>query len=298
MNILVESLNERWNRFFKELHNCKNTPSVDVVHDLRVSIRRLDAAIDVLTNFIIEDNDIAFAREELKSILKPFGKLRDIHVQQEWINNIYKDLGYGLRKYIAALKKKEKKVEHDLVELAKNFNPIFTERMIHHTVPNLMQAGQKDKFSFPLRAYEIMLAIFGTVKKVEQSVLLDENDTEALHQLRIAFKQYRYTAELLKSLFVNGKKELLKRMNNLQTLLGEIHDFDVLLNKFYKFMHKRKRTLLEIEDLKRSIHLLSQIRKSYYKQFLDFPELQKNIFHPDNLMDLSKLADVELGLSL
>ncbi|HLC15470.1 MAG TPA: CHAD domain-containing protein [Thermodesulfovibrionia bacterium] len=289
---MVESLNERWNKFFKELHNCKNTPSVDAVHDLRVSIRRLDAAIDVLTNFI-EDKDISLAKEELRGILKPFGQLRDIHVQQEWIENIFKKFGHGLKKYTAKLKNKERKLEQSLIRVAENFNPVFTEKMINETVPKLMEAEQRDKNFFPLRAYEIMAASFGNVKKAEQSALLDENDTEALHQLRIAFKHYRYTAELLKSLFADGKKELLKNMHSLQTLLGEIHDFDVLSDKFYKFMHKRKRTLLEIEDLKRSIHLLSQIRESYYKQFLDFPELQKNIFHPDNLMDLSKLAEVE-----
>lgn len=294
MRILLESLNERLSRFSKELRNCKNEISVDAVHDLRVSIRRLDAALDTLSSFI-DDKNLVIIREEIKAILRPFGKLRDIHVQQEWINTIYKNLGPGLTKYLARQKKRKKKIEGTLIEVIKNFRPVLTEKMLSHGGSDFLQKGQINDSSFPQRAYEIMLRRYGAVKKAE-SLSMDENDTKALHQLRIDFKHYRYTAELLKPLFADGKNQIMKRMHSYQTLLGEIHDFDVLSNKLHNFMRKKKRTLLEIEDLKISIHRLSQKRRNYYSQFLEFPELQKDIFHPDNLIDSAQLAEVESDL--
>ena len=294
MSFLLESINERFNRFAKELKNCKNANSVDSVHDLRVSIRRLDAALDLLSNFI-EDNSLVLVRKEIKSILQPFGKLRDIHVQQQWINTIYKDHGSGLKKYISRLNKKEKKIENTLIELAKNFRPVLTQKMIDHLGYVLFQKEQINNFSFPMRAYEIMLIRYGLVKDAERHAM-DENDTDALHQLRIAFKHYRYTAELLKPLFASDKNMIMERMHSFQTLLGEIHDFDVLSKKFHKFIQKKNRTLLEIEDLRISINILLQKRRGYYKQFHDFPELQKDVFHPDNLIDSARLAEVELVL--
>jgi CHAD domain-containing protein len=47
--------------------------------------------------------------------------------------------------------------------------------------------------------------------------------------MRLAFKKYRYAAEVLLPLFPKATEETAKRLHDFQTLLGTIHDCDVIL---------------------------------------------------------------------
>jgi hypothetical protein len=64
---------------------------------------------------------------------------------------------------------------------------------------------------------------------------LDPAHPEALHRMRLAFKKYRYAAEVLLPLFPKATKETARRLHAFQTLLGTIHDFDVILAEAHAF---------------------------------------------------------------
>jgi len=59
--------------------------------------------------------------------------------------------------------------------------------------------------------------------------VLDEDEVEALHDLRIAAKRLRYILELSASCFGSGAAGAAKQARALQDLIGEIHDCDVML---------------------------------------------------------------------
>jgi hypothetical protein len=54
-------------------------------------------------------------------------------------------------------------------------------------------------------------------------------DSDALHDLRIAAKRLRYTAELFQSVLPPDAPKLIERLKDLQDDLGFIHDRDVLV---------------------------------------------------------------------
>jgi CHAD domain-containing protein len=58
---------------------------------------------------------------------------------------------------------------------------------------------------------------------------LDEHDTAALHALRIAAKRLRYVLEVVGFCLDDSTREADARLRELQTLIGTIHDLDVLL---------------------------------------------------------------------
>lgn len=64
---------------------------------------------------------------------------------------------------------------------------------------------------------------------------LDPAHPEALHRMRLAFKKYRYTAEIFLPLFPKAREETAKRLHDFQTLLGTIHDCDVILAEAASF---------------------------------------------------------------
>jgi hypothetical protein len=59
--------------------------------------------------------------------------------------------------------------------------------------------------------------------------VLDPDEAEALHDLRIAAKRLRYVLEVTGDLFGPFAGEARERAKDLQDLLGEIHDCDVLI---------------------------------------------------------------------
>jgi len=58
---------------------------------------------------------------------------------------------------------------------------------------------------------------------------LDPSNPEALHRMRLAFKKYRYAWEVLEPLLPRAPRNGGKRLHDFQTLLGTIHDCDVIL---------------------------------------------------------------------
>jgi hypothetical protein len=79
---------------------------------------------------------------------------------------------------------------------------------------------------------------------------LDPAHPEALHRMRLAFKKYRYAAEVLLPLFPEATEETAKRLHDFQTLLGTIHDCDVILTEAAAFrrgiLDQEKECSLEI----------------------------------------------------
>ncbi|HEX2720503.1 MAG TPA: CHAD domain-containing protein, partial [Candidatus Deferrimicrobium sp.] len=96
----------------------------------------------------------------------------------------------------------------------------------------------------------------GLLGKLEREVskhltaALDPAHPEALHRMRLAFKKYRYAAEVLLPLFPKATEETAKRLHAFQTLLGTIHDCDVILAEAASFrraiLGREKECALEI----------------------------------------------------
>jgi CHAD domain-containing protein len=58
--------------------------------------------------------------------------------------------------------------------------------------------------------------------------------------MRLAFKQYRYSVEVLAPLFPSVTPDTMERLHAFQAMLGDIHDLDVILAEA---AHFRRRVL-------------------------------------------------------
>ena len=84
---LAAELEKRKTVFFSRYHDVLQNPAPDPVHDLRVSIRRLTAML-LLLDKLAEANETAPIRLQLKRLMSPLGRLRDIQVRLEWIEHL------------------------------------------------------------------------------------------------------------------------------------------------------------------------------------------------------------------
>jgi CHAD domain-containing protein len=242
---LAESGRARSARFRECLKRASEDPASDeAIHDLRVAIRRVLAWIAVRDVLLGPDRRLRELRLSLKTLMSPLGKLRDAHVKRDWIRKVVPDGDEP--SYLYAVQ-----VASDVLR----WETRARERLGTESVRRL-------RLSFPKGAgglggqLEAAILAPGLLGRLEREVskhleaALDPAHPEALHRMRLAFKKYRYAAEVLLPLFPKGTGETEKRLHAFQTLLGTIHDCDVILAEASSFrraiLGQEKECTLEI----------------------------------------------------
>ena len=242
---LAETGRERSGMFRKRLRRAAADPaSEEAIHDLRVAIRRFLAWIAVRDALLGPDPRVREARSSLKTLMVPLGKLRDAHVKRDWIRKIVPEGDES--SYMYAIQ-----VASDVLR----WEARVRERL---------EAGSAARLRIPVaekHANAVVRGEIGTLaerrlrtlkKEVEKlrKAALDPAHPEALHRMRLAFKKYRYSAEVLLPLFPGATEETAKRLHDFQILLGTIHDCDVILAEASAFrrgiLGREKECALEI----------------------------------------------------
>jgi CHAD domain-containing protein len=123
---------------------------------------------------------------------------------------------------------------------------------IHPTVSGTLSHGSRrlrGSARAAVPAAEFLRELEREVSKL-LAAALDPAHPEALHRMRLAFKKFRYAAEVLLPLFPKATEETAKRLHAFQTLLGTIHDCDVILAEAASFrrdiLGREKECALEI----------------------------------------------------
>jgi CHAD domain-containing protein len=221
-----------------------NPASDEAVHDLRVAIRRVLAWIAVRDALLGPDRRLREARLSLKALMSPLGKLRDAHVKRDWIRTVGPEgdePSYLYSVQVASdILRWEARVRKRLgARSAGRFRLPFPKRV----------GGRGARLEAAIHAPELLGELEREVLKHRKGAL-DPAHPEALHRMRLAFKKYRYAAEVLLPLFPEATEETAKRLHAFQTLLGTIHDCDVILAEAASFrrniLGREKECALEI----------------------------------------------------
>jgi len=221
---LSEAGRARIDLFRKRLGRATADPaSEEAIHDLRVSIRRVLAWTAVREALLGPDRDLREARSSLKALMSPLGKLRDAHVKRDLIRTILpkgdeSSYLYALR-LAGDVQRREEKVRRLLGrKSARRIRvPLPPARTGRGSGADVSVAGLRH------------LSMLGRAVRKHRKGAVDPSNPEALHRMRLAFKKYRYAAEVFYPLFPRAGKTIAKRHQAFQTLLGTIHDCDVIL---------------------------------------------------------------------
>jgi CHAD domain-containing protein len=221
---LAESGQARFERFRECLKRAAADPaSDDAVHDLRVAIRRVLAWTEVRFALLGPDALLRDRCLSFKALMAPLGKLRDAHVKRDWIRKLVPegdDPSYLYSVQVASdVLRWEARVRERLgAPSTRRLRVPFPEGA----------GGRAGWFEAALLAPEFLRELEREVSK-HLGAALDPAHPEALHRMRLAFKKFRYAAEVLLPLFPKAPEDTGRRLRNFQTLLGTIHDCDVIL---------------------------------------------------------------------
>jgi CHAD domain-containing protein len=221
---LAETGRARIDLFRKRLRWAASDPaSEEAIHDLRVSIRRVLAWIAVREALLGPNRDLRAARSSLKAVMSPLGKLRDAHVKRDVIRTILPNGDEP--SYLYAIL-----VASDVGRWEERVRRLLGRKSARRIRVPLPMAGTGGD-SGPKASSQASrhLAKLGRAVDRHRKGALDPSNPEALHRMRLAFKKYRYAWEVLEPLLPRAVRNGGKRLQDFQTLLGTIHDCDVIL---------------------------------------------------------------------
>lgn len=246
--VLLEALETRWKKFRAELKTCRKDSSEEAVHDLRVATRRLLAVFDLLRS-IVPHKRIQKIRRILKDQLDELDDLRDMQVlladAAEFISDIPN---------LKVVRNHWLQEEERLMRLARKLVKTRDEKNLSKRVEKI--CGMVRELPEEHLAGQMLTAVDETFARVIQlHSALDAENIPGIHKLRIAFKKFRYSVEIVRPLLENFPEENFKRMHNYQSGMGDIQDMEIARQKLTE-LHSA--SISDLEPV--SAHYASRLR--------------------------------------
>ncbi len=202
--------------FYQKLCDYISNPNDENIHDIRVSIRRLESAYQILPKNTRKQDRVRKYVKQAKKLFKINAKIRDFDIICANMESRYPDKTKDL---VLILKNSRS-------EQIKNANKLAS-KVSHLDIPKITKSSIK-KSKLTKRYLKILDEIILNIHKNSIISLGDERKISELHMLRKNFKKLRYTLEL-----ASDKKtthEILQNLKNIQDILGEIHDSDIIID--------------------------------------------------------------------
>lgn len=278
--IFIQEVKKLFQAFKKELKKCRQRPSTKAVHNLRIRVRRILTSLEVIQHLQPEIKGSAFGRAS-RQLMRTSGRLRNIHVQILWIEKFFPRIGPGLNEFLKILARRQKRVQQKFLKQARAFNVKSSRKLLKNI--KLQAAEPAAEPLFIAHGRLLLKQQYQALAAFELKIREPKN-IDALHQFRLAFKSYRYSMEIIGPLVASAvTTELIASMHQFQTILGELHDLDILDFDLVRFSKAKKRTKYEINDLKRARRKLRKIRQENFVNFLPAQQMAMAAFHPDKL---------------
>lgn len=241
MTVTAELAGSQINRLLRNLtgqiRKTLRLPDADVVHDLRVSIRRFDQAL-LLFAELLDKKHVRKTRRRLKETMALTGAVRNCDIADELIGARFS----GARKEIDSQRESAGQfLAHALRR--------WTDERCSSKLSDWLQvtgAGGVEKINLP-RITREFIRLGGNA--------VESQSPTALHRFRIAAKHYRYTLELLAPIIGRRRASWhLSVMKAVQLRLGNVNDCETvralaadwnLGRDLNRFLRKRERRQMD-----------------------------------------------------
>ncbi len=257
---LADAIREQRVKFKKAFGRCQSDFSGQSIHEVRVHCRRLMARL-ALVKVAIPGSSLDSIIRSLKRLLKTLGELRDVQVQK-------RGLTFELRQHPEVvglwieLGRKEVDLSRAAAQRTRRFKMGKLNRCLQNLEAELTDPAARLAAKATLRAAVVRALgeAYAEVRRRQQSVRIA--DPSSLHEVRKAYKQFRYMVESLPPSVARPFPAQLSAMGNYQTAMGKIQDVEVLhglvvdyagrfpkvaakLERFRGVLLKRRRALID-----------------------------------------------------
>ena len=248
----LTKLHESFQRVNNRINKYLKDPKAKNIHDLRTSIRRLNAAYSTLPKKYRTGSSMSTYILSCKELFKINSEVRDLDIIYEKLQKYPPN--DSRNKIIDSLK--ETRVTK--LEYAKNIALVLNNTDVSKLLDEI-KVTQKE---LEKRYNKIVANLISKIETNIPIVITDSTKIEELHDLRKACKKLRYMLELLP---IENKKasEMRKTLQKIQDSLGLIHDYDFTINH----LELNEQPSNEVREI---VNSEMQERKLNYERFLRF----------------------------
>ncbi|MGI0093329.1 MAG: CHAD domain-containing protein, partial [Nitrosotalea sp.] len=215
-DIFLKKFKKITNNFYQKLERYIVNSNDANIHDIRVSIRRLETAYKILPKNIRKQKKMKSYLKQAKKLFKINSEIRDFDIICANMESRYQNKTQNL---IESLR--DSRIEH-----IKNANRLAV-KISCLSSPKILKSSLEES-KLEKKYFKVLDCIMLDIQKNTIIALRDEKKIDELHMLRKDFKKLRYSLEL-----VSDKKtivEMLKNLKNIQDMFGKIHDSDIIID--------------------------------------------------------------------
>lgn len=238
LNDIVQKVENRLEKYLQE-------PNEENVHDVRTSIRRLEAAWGILPKKVRQKRKVERFVRFHRKFFKINSVIRDFDIIQQRLSS-HAEVPEEIRKIINKKKTRQLAIAQKQAKKAHNLK---FPKIVEKDIPSLKLEKRFRKKS---------IALINNIQSLVPVVISDEKKVAELHQLRKDCKKLRYLLELTSN---SESSTFITRLKEMQDLLGSIHDCDITIN----FLQK---TIPKVNDAKEFLKKESEARTSLYTKFV------------------------------
>ncbi|MGQ9818707.1 MAG: CHAD domain-containing protein [Candidatus Kapaibacteriales bacterium] len=267
--INYEITNRFWHLFTLyrkySMHISKNLDDADLIHDYRVTIRRILSLLELLQE-MNPNLELESLRKAIKKVFKKFNNIRDFQVQIELARNLNINELYSIS-YFIFLQKKKKADERKLWKLIAKGTLTHLEGSLFFAYINFKNFNSS--FSFSELKFEKFIK-YGRelyTNLLSQCSTIQKNNYSSYHPVRLALKKFRYSMEIFQTI-LNFPPEKLKDLQSMQNTLGNIQDLCVFQNLINEYLLSIDLKAREIPNLIDNINFRLKTLEEEFEQNL------------------------------
>lgn len=228
-------------KMIKNEVGTKTGKSINPLHDMRVAVRRLRVAFQLL-GIYYDPGIVSEIRCGLRKSGKALGQVRDydvlierldfdmmsVSVEKIYIYEFLRNTWYEERQ-----RAREKMLGYLNSESYRKFKQKLIDFIDTPVVVN------KENGSVPIVSCFAPAAVIKTMADVQSySDILGEPSITQLHELRIVIKKLRYTLKFFCNVLGNDANNCINLLKEGQNYLGEINDTQITLNRLRKHRNR------------------------------------------------------------
>ncbi len=204
------------------------TSEAEAVHDFRVALRRLRSVLKPL-RFTSGRKAMRALADRLRAVAASTGELRDEEVLRETLGELELDeqVQSSLDRWMRGRRRRESGLRARVLRSLRSEHVVGASDGLEATLTLLstkLDAPPKRLVGDGAFARRALVEAYATV--LERAAGAHAAGSDALHQLRIALKRLRYSAELFGDRCSIDARSVEKRAAKLQKLLGHVHDLE------------------------------------------------------------------------
>ena len=259
--MLLEGFDKRRRTFERRMKKAQRKPSEKAVHEVRIAARRLISLLAVIEH-IVGSRRIKRARSRIKEQLDGLGAMRDVQVQKVYTRALLTDFPQ-LVSFHKSLCVTERRLRRRARMQLRRFNLKRLIRETNRVLEHFVASIDPDDDRIGRQIGASLNDAFSRVLVLRARI--DPGLPRSIHRTRLAFKKFRYTAEIAAPQFDEFTDDRLRAMHDFQDRMGTIQDLDSLLATMMDYRRRSGRTsllIVENELRRRRRHFIDEFVKS------------------------------------